>query len=334
MKAGLAVHVYACNASMEREVFYNSDGDFLFVPQEGALRLVTELGVLHVAPHEIAVVQRGMRYRVEVSGPVRGYVLEVYGAHFELPNLGPLGANGLANARDFLVPVAAFEDVEAPHTVLTKYGGRVFAATTPHSPLDVVAWHGNYAPYKYNLDRFNCMNSVTYDHPDPSIYTVLTAPTDTPGVAAADFVIFPPRWMVMEHSFRPPYYHRNTMSEFMGMVYGKYDAKVGFVPGGASLHSCMTAHGPDADTFVKASTEALEPVKFGGGLAFMFETTYMLALTDYALACEQRDVEYQKCWSKLPKLFDPAHIDVVVPAPAPAAGAGAGAGASAGAGTK
>jgi homogentisate 1,2-dioxygenase len=344
VKAGLAIHLYSANASMHRTAFYNSDGDFLIVPQAGALTLKTELGVLVVAPKEIAVVPRGVRFAVAVDGPSRGYVLEVFQGHFQLPDLGPIGANGLANARDFLYPVAAYEDVDAPHTVMTKFGGKLFAASVGHSPFDVVAWHGNYAPCKYDLSRFNTMNSVSYDHPDPSIYTVLTCPSDSPGTAVADFVIFPPRWMVMDKSFRPPYYHRNTMTEFMGMVWGKYDAKVGFQPGGASLHSCMAPHGPDAPTFIGASNADLKPEKFEGGLAFMFETSLMLRKTRFALDAPFRDVEYQKCWAALPKCFDPARRDfsgvklgptgaVVGAAAAPAApGAADGAPAAAGAG--
>lgn len=304
LKTGLAIHMYTANTSMGRKAFNNSDGDMLIVPDTGALTVRTELGVLEVAPKEIVVVPRGVRFAVDVAGPARGYALELYQGHFELPNLGPIGANGLANPRDFLAPRAQFEDLDAPHVVVNKFGGKLFRATVDHSPFDVVAWHGNYVPFKYDLTRFCCINSVTFDHPDPSIYTVLTAPSDTPGVAVADFVIFPPRWMVMEGTFRPPWYHRNCMSEFMGMVYGKYDAKEGFMPGGASLHSCMSAHGPDAATHAKASTEELRPVKFDAGLAFMFESTYMLKLTDNALGASWRDKQYHQCWDDLPKHFN------------------------------
>jgi len=311
MKEGIAVHVYSCNASMGKTVFSNADGDYLIVPQQGVLLIRTELGRLHVSPHEIAVIQRGIKFSVDIVEGVteytRGYVLEVYGGHYELPDLGPIGANGLANPRDFKTPVAWYEDVDEEHILLNKFGGYLFRAVLDHSPFDVVGWHGNYAPYKYNLDDFCCMNSVTFDHPDPSIYTVLTCKTNTPGVAAADFVIFPPRWMVMEDTFRPPYYHRNTMSEFMGMIYGKYDAKVGFVAGGASLHSCMSPHGPDRATFVGASTAELKPEHFEGGLAFMFETTYVLKLSEWALTSPHREVAYSSCWDGLPKLFDPTN---------------------------
>ncbi|RYY36632.1 homogentisate 1,2-dioxygenase [archaeon] len=305
-KSGMAVHMYACNASMVNECMYNSDGDMLIVPQQGTLLLQTEMGYLQVAPREIVVVPRGITFRVEVTEASRGYICEVFGGHFQLPDLGPIGANGLANARDFLFPVAAYEDVDVDFVVYNKYGGKLFKSVVHHSPFNVVAWHGTYAPYKYDLEKFNTMNSVSYDHPDPSIYTVLTCPTDTPGVALCDFVIFPPRWMVMEHSFRPPYYHRNTMTEFMGMVWGKYDAKVGFQPGGASLHSCMTPHGPDEPTFMKASHADLTPEYFAGGLAFMFETTLMMKIARSALEAPHLDREYAKCWAKLPRVFDPA----------------------------
>jgi hypothetical protein len=229
--------------------------------------------------------------------------------------------------------VAAYEDREVDYVVINKYGGHLFTALTTSSPFDVVAWHGNYAPYKYDLSKFNTMNSVSFDHPDPSIYTVLTCPSDTPGVAICDFVIFPPRWMVMDYTFRPPWYHRNVMTEFMGMVWGKYDAKVGFQPGGASLHSCMSSHGPDADTFLKASGADLKPDHFGAGLAFMFETCHLLKLTHWAMSCGHRDVDYQKCWQALPKVFDPTVRDVKALAVKEAAAPGALGSAGAGVGT-
>jgi homogentisate 1,2-dioxygenase len=320
-KNGFATHMYVANTSMDNKCFCNADGDFLIVPQVGALSIRTEFGVLLVEPKEICVVQRGVRFSIGVSGPSRGYVLELFAKHFSLPDLGPIGANGLANPEDFLHPVAAYEDKEnIEYTVMEKFGGQLFKATQTFSPFNVVAYMGNYVPYKYDLRKFNCMNSVTYDHPDPSIYTVLTCQSEEPGVAVADFVIFPPRWMVMEHTFRPPYYHRNCMCEFMGMIYGVYDAKggstgedgkpKGFVPGGSSLHSPMTAHGPDANTHAKASMAPLKPHFFDGGLAFMFETSHMMKLTEWALNGQHRDVDYYKCWANLPRNFNPNDIGV------------------------
>jgi len=312
MKAGMAVHVYACNASMKDRAFYNSDGDLLIVPQEGVLHITTELGRMEVKPKEICVIQRGIRFSVAVSGPSRGYMCEVYNKHFILPDLGPIGANGLADPRHFVSPVAWYEDRECDFEVVGKFGGELFSAKMEFSPFNVVAWHGNYAPYKYDLTLFCTVNSVSFDHLDPSIFTVLTCQSDDPGVAVCDFVIFPPRWMVQDHTFRPPYYHRNCMTEYMGMVYGVYDAKKGgkggFVPGGSSLHSCDSAHGPDATTFEKASNAELKPEKSDGGLAFMFESSYIMKLTDYGLNCEQNEKDYYKCWSKLPKKFDPTKV--------------------------
>jgi homogentisate 1,2-dioxygenase len=245
-QAGLGVHLYLANTSMKNRVFYDADGELLLVPQQGVLTLVTELGVLTAGPGHIAVIPRGVRFRVELDGPSRGYVCENYGAAFKLPDLGPIGSNGLANPRDFETPVAAFEDVDEPTLVIQKFQGLLWAAEWDHSPLDVVAWHGNLAPYRYDLSRFNTINTVSFDHPDPSIFTVLTSPSEIPGTANCDFVIFPPRWMVAEHTFRPPWFHRNVMSEFMGLVHGAYDAKQGgFSPGGSSLHNCMSDHGPD-----------------------------------------------------------------------------------------
>ena len=302
---GMAVYMYVANRSMQERFFYDADGELLIVPQAGGLRLHTELGVLAVAPGEIAVLPRGVRCRVVLAdGRARGYVCENYGPALRLPELGPIGANGLANPRDFLAPVAAYEDREGDFTLVAKFGGRLWSAPIGHSPLDVVAWHGNYTPYKYDLARFNAISSVSFDHPDPSIFTVLTSPSEAPGVANLDFVIFPPRWMVAEHTFRPPWFHRNLMSEFMGLVHGVYDAKAeGFAPGGASLHNCMSGHGPDAQTFARASVAELTPVRLEATLAFMFESRYVLHPTPQAMASPQRQRDYAQCWQGLEKHF-------------------------------
>lgn len=304
-QTGIAIHLYAANRSMEDRYFFNSDGEMLFVPQQGRLRLHTEMGVLDVAPNQIAVVQRGIKFRVELpDGPSRGYVGENYGATFRLPDLGPIGANGLANPRDFLTPVAAYEDRDEPCELVTKFAGNMWAAEMSHAPLDVVAWHGNYAPYKYDLSDFNTIWTVSYDHPDPSIYTVLTSPSDSAGTANVDFVIFPPRWMVAEDTFRPPWYHRNVMSEFMGLVHGIYDAKPeGFTPGGASLHNCMAAHGPDADSFEGATKKDLAPEFQADTMAFMFESAYLYKLTEFALNTDLLQGDYFECWQGLNKHF-------------------------------
>ncbi|XP_063608769.1 homogentisate 1,2-dioxygenase-like [Penaeus indicus] len=309
VRHGCIIHIYACNKSMGDSAFQNSDGDFLIVPQQGVLDITTEYGRLRVAPNEICVVQSGMRFNVAVQGPTRGYILEVYDGHFVLPNLGPIGANGLANPRDFLTPVAWYEDREvADYRIITKYQGHLFEALQGHSPFDVVAWHGNYVPYKYNLKNFMVINATAFDHADPSIFTVLTCPSTKPGVAIADFVIFPPRWAVQEHTFRPPYYHRNCMSEFMGLIFGNYEAKEeGFRPGGASLHSMMIPHGPDVQCFEGASKCELTPVRVADGTqSFMFETSLGLALTEWGEdTCRKVDASYFECWQGLKKNFDP-----------------------------
>ncbi|XP_072037134.1 homogentisate 1,2-dioxygenase-like [Amphiura filiformis] len=293
---GVASHIYVCNTSMKDKCFYNSDGDFLIVPQQGSLMILTEFGKMLVEPNEICVIQQGMRFSIEVSGPSRGYILEVFDAHFILPDLGPIGANGLANPRDFQTPVAWFEDRECEdYSVISKFQGHLFSAQQGHSPYDVAAWHGNYAPYKYDLANFMVINAVAFDHADPSIFTVLTCQSVRPGVAVADFVIFPPRWSVQEHTFRPPYYHRNCMSEFMGLIKGNYEAKEeGFRPGGATLHSMMTPHGPDADCFEKASNGELKPQRVADGTqAFMFESSFSMALTKWGdETCMKVDHEY------------------------------------------
>jgi homogentisate 1,2-dioxygenase len=305
--SGMAVHIYAANRSMTDRFFFNADGELLIVPQLGRLRLHTEMGILALEPGEIVVIQRGIKFRAELpDGQARGYICENYGALFRLPELGPIGANGLANPRDFETPVAAYEDRNGDFRVVVKFQGRLWSASINHSPLDVVAWHGNYAPYKYDLGRFNCINTVSFDHPDPSIYTVLTSPSEIPGTANVDFAIFPPRWLVAEHTFRPPWFHRNFMSEFMGLIRGAYDAKAeGFVPGGASLHNCMAGHGPDAATFERASSAELKPVFLADTLAFMFETRFVCRPTKFALESSQLDEQYFECWQGLEKRFEP-----------------------------
>jgi homogentisate 1,2-dioxygenase len=305
--SGVGIHLYVANASMTDSVFYCADGELLIVPQSGRLKLFTELGVLDLAPGEMGVVPRGVRFRAELpDGQARGYVCENYGALFRLPELGPIGANGLANPRDFLAPVAAFEDVDRPTRVIQKFQGNLWETELDHSPLDVVAWHGNLAPYKYDLARFNTINTVSFDHPDPSIFTVLTSPSDTPGTANCDFVIFPPRWMVAEQTFRPPWFHRNVMSELMGLVHGVYDAKAeGFVPGGASLHNCMSAHGPDRATYDQAVAADLKPHKIDQTLAFMFETRWVIAPTRAAMESPALQADYDAVWSNLKKAAVP-----------------------------
>jgi homogentisate 1,2-dioxygenase len=306
-RVGMAIHLYTADTSMTDRVFSDADGELLIVPEEGGLLLHTEFGLLRAGPGEVALVPRGVRFRVELLDDlVRGYVCENYGAPFTLPDLGPIGANGLANPRDFLAPVAAYEDVERPVRAVNKFCGNLWAATLDHSPLDVVAWHGNHVPYVYDLRRFNVLGSISYDHPDPSIFTVLTSPSDTPGLAGVDFVVFAPRWLVGEDTFRPPYFHRNVMSEYMGLIEGAYDAKAeGFVPGGGSLHNMMSAHGPDRDTFEKASAADLVPQKVDDGLAFMFETRWPVTLTAQAEAAEHLQDDYDDVWQGLERHFRP-----------------------------
>ena len=304
--SGCAIHLYAANKPMRNRYFYSADGELLIVPQQGRLSIATELGLIDVEPQEIAVIPRGIRFQVTLpDGDARGYICENFGALLRLPDMGPIGANGLANARDFLTPVARYEDKEGDFELLVKFCGNLWRAKIGHSPLDVVAWHGNYAPYKYDLRHFNTIGSISYDHPDPSIFLVLQAPSDTPGVDTLDFVIFPPRWLVGEDTFRPPWFHRNVASEFMGLIHGAYDAKAeGFVPGGASLHNCMSGHGPDAATFDKASSaDTTAPHKVADTMAFMFETRHVLVPTAQALHSPQLQGDYQACWGGLRKNF-------------------------------
>jgi homogentisate 1,2-dioxygenase len=328
-KNGLAIYIYLAGTSMHNRHLYNSDGDFLILPQQGTLDITTELGKLQVTPGEFCVIPRGIVFQVHLNpsngnggndnagppGLARGYVLEIYKGHFSLPELGPIGSNGLANARDFQYPVAWYEPAPAPQqetstptvsTLFNKFGSQLWSKPIATSPYNVVAWHGNYLPFKYHLANFCAVNSVTFDHLDPSIYTVLTVTGDEPGTALVDFVIFPPRWMSTDaNTFRPPWFHRNTMTEFMGLLYGNYDAKTtAFAPGGASLHSCMTPHGPDSSSYLKnVAAPCDKPTKLEGGLAFMFETSCLLKLSNFALHNPGLEDTYGECWKDLPNEF-------------------------------
>ncbi|HEY3729656.1 MAG TPA: homogentisate 1,2-dioxygenase [Steroidobacteraceae bacterium] len=306
--SGCAIYLYAANRSMVQRCFYSADGELLIVPQEGRLLLLTELGRIELGPLEIAVIPRGVRFSVQLlDASARGYLCENFGAAFRLPELGPIGSNGLACERDFQTPVAWYEESEQSCELVGKFLGRLWSAPMRHSPFDVVAWRGNLAPYKYDLRRFNTIGSISYDHPDPSIFLVLQSVTDTPGVDAIDFVIFPPRWLVMERTFRPPWYHRNVASEFMGLIAGSYDAKAeGFVPGGASLHNCMSGHGPDAASFESAlAADTTRPEKVIDTMAFMFESRWVIRPTRYALESALLQADYYRCWQALPRRFDP-----------------------------
>ncbi len=305
-QVGMAAHVFVINTAMEDDYFFNADGELLLVPQEGGISVFTEMGMMEVTPGEICVIPRGMIVKVGLlDGPARGYVCENYGAKFTLPDRGPIGANCLANPRDFKTPVAAFEDKETPCRLTVKWCGQFHVTEIGHSPLDVVAWHGNYSPYKYDLRTFSPVGALLFDHPDPSIFTVLTAPSGEAGTGNVDFVIFPDRWLVAEHTFRPPWYHRNIMSEFMGLIYGQYDAKEeGFVPGGMSLHNMMLPHGPDTMGFQKATTVDLKPQKLEGTMAFMFETRFPQHVTRFAAELETLQDSYIECWDGLEKRFN------------------------------
>ncbi|MEM9012383.1 MAG: homogentisate 1,2-dioxygenase [Pseudomonadota bacterium] len=305
-QVGMAAHVYVATMDMVDDYFYSADSELLVVPQAGRLRIFTEFGLIDLEPLEIAILPRGMVYRVEVpDGEARGFVCENYGAKFTLPGRGPIGANCLANPRDFKTPVAAFEEKETPCRLTIKWCGDFHVTEIGHSPLDVVAWHGNYAPFKYDLRTYSPVGAIHFDHPDPSIFTVLTAPTAEEGTANIDFVIFPPRWLPQEDTFRPPWYHKNLMSELMGNIYGQYDAKPqGFVPGGISLHNCMLPHGPDREAFEKATTGELAPVKLDNTMSFMFETRFPQQLTEFAANEAPLQDDYVDCWNGLEKKFD------------------------------
>ena len=306
--ADVAIHLYAASRSMGRRVFYNADAEMLIVPQQGRLRFTTEFGLIDAEPQEIVIIPRGIRFRVDLpDGSARGYVCENFGAGLRLPDMGVIGSNGLANARHFEIPVAWYEDVDGDHELVAKFGGNLWRAKMGHSPFDVVAWYGNHLPCKYDLRRYNTIGSISYDHPDPCIFLVLQSPSAVPGVDSLDFVIFPPRILAMEHTFRPPWFHRNIAAEFMGLIHGIYDAKAeGFAPGGCSLHNSFTGHGPDGDTFEKASTaDTSEPDYIRDTMAFMFETKDALVATRQALESPQLQQGYAQCWQNLKKNFNP-----------------------------
>jgi homogentisate 1,2-dioxygenase len=307
-QSGCAIHLFSCNKDMNERFFYSADGELLVVPCEGTMIVKTELGILQIEPTEFFVIPRGIKFSISLpEKKARGYICENFGTPFRLPGLGPIGANGLANPRDFLYPVSAYEDQSGDYEIIGKFNGNLWSYHVDHSPADVVAWHGNYAPYKYDLKCFNTINTVSFDHPDPSIFTVLTSPSAEEGVANLDFVCFAPRWMVAQDTFRPPYFHRNIMSEFMGLILGKYDAKEeGFVPGGASLHNCMSSHGPDSDTFEKASNSDLVPEYQSETYAFMFESRYPFVSTKQSLQSPHLQKNYPQCWQGLKRHFNPS----------------------------
>jgi homogentisate 1,2-dioxygenase len=305
VQSGAAIHIYAANKSMTNRFFYNADGELLIVPQSGMLALHTELGVLEVPPGHIALIPRGIKFRVELpDGSGRGYICENYGQHLRLPDLGPIGTFGLANARDFMAPVAAFEDRDGDFRVVAKYGGGMWEAEIDHSPLDIVAWRGNYVPFKYDLYRFQCINTVTFDHPDPSIYCVLASPTSVPGTSNVEIGCFPPRWTVAEHTFRPPPFHRNVASEFLGLISGDYIGKSdAFVPGSASLHNCMSGHGPDAAAYERGRDAELKPQYLDNTLVFLFETQLPVRPTKFAMETDLLERDYYTHWQGLKKQF-------------------------------
>jgi homogentisate 1,2-dioxygenase len=307
VQEGVGIHVYAANRSMPDRFFYDADGELLIVPQLGRLRVHTELGILDLSPCEICVIPRGVKFRVELLDPgIRGYICENYGQQLRLPDLGPIGTFGLANSRDFQAPVAAFEDRDGDFRVVAKYGGGLWEAEIDHSPLDVVAWRGNYVPYKYDLNRFNCINTVTFDHPDPSIYCVLASPSAIPGTSNVELGCFPPRWSVAEHTFRPPPFHRNIASEFLGQIAGQYIGKAeGFAPGSASLHNCLSGHGPDAEAYERGRTADLKPQFLDNTMTFLFETQLPIRLTKFAVETDTLERDYYVHWQGLKKNFRP-----------------------------
>lgn len=308
---GCSANVYAASTSMSAKGRFlrNADADMLLLPQEGRLIIKSELGELEVEPWELALVPRGITFQVNLASGTshaRGYFLENFGDHFVVPDLGPIGvSSGLAHPRHFLAPEAQYEELKGNFELVSKFLGRLYRSPLSHSPLDVVAWYGSHVPCKYDMRLFMALNTVTYDHPDPSIGTVLSAYTASPGLANVDFVIFPPRWMVGENTFRPPWFHRNCMSEFMGLLTGSYDAKPdSFLPGASSVHNRFVPHGPDHQAVDRGTAQdTSKPERYGGTLAFMWETKLVWHPTEYALT-ELDDHTYPECWQGIQARFN------------------------------
>ncbi|EOO02373.1 putative homogentisate -dioxygenase protein [Phaeoacremonium minimum UCRPA7] len=271
---------------MRNTAFCNNDGDMLILPQEGRLDIQTEFGHLMVRPGELAVIQAGMRFTVRLpDGVGRGYIQEVFGSHYELPELGPVGSNGMALARDFEIPVASFDVDQSKWTIVVKLVGQLFAYEQNHTPFDVVAWHGTYAPYKYAMEKFINSATVDRDQSDPSIYCVLTAKSKIPGVSLSDFLIFTPKWSVTRNTFRPPYYHRNVATELMGMIYGTWAGSATLLePGGLTYEPSYMPHGESYERWKEATSVDLQPQRMGEqSMAFMMHISGHVSLTKYAL---------------------------------------------------
>ncbi|HEY3498273.1 MAG TPA: homogentisate 1,2-dioxygenase, partial [Polyangiaceae bacterium] len=312
LRRGYAVHLYAANRNMEERAFYDADGELLLLPELGALRILTELGVLDVRPGEVALLPRGLRFSVALrEAAARGYVAEVFGRHFRLPERGPIGSNGLAEARHFRTPAAWHEDRLAPgYRIAAKLGGALYEARQDHSPFDVVAWHGNHCPYVYDLALFTPAGYTRVDHPDPSIHTVLSAPLDERGTHSLDLVVFPPRWDATEGTFRPPYFHRNATTEINGIVREVSSPGSMFVPGCLFLTPSMTPHGPVAAgverAFSLSDAEADKPHRYSENACwFQFETALPFSLTPWARNAPHRLHDWHSKWGSYRSYFDP-----------------------------
>ena len=316
VRRGFAVHLYVANRSMENRSFYNADGEMLLVPQQGKLTLQTESGVLDVDPGMVAIIPRGLKFSVLLrEDHARGYIGEVFGRSFHLPERGPVGANGLADSRHFRAPVAYHENRLVPgYSITAKFCGKLFGATQDYSPYDVVAWHGDYTPYVYELRHFSPVINGRMDHADPSIFSVLTAPLDEEGANNLDFVFFPPRWDVSEGTFRPPFFHRNAVTEINGIIRDPAGYKAPFYSGGCFITPAMTAHGIRAggvEGFLSMSDEAADrPHRFrDNSMWFQFETVLPFYLTSWAKKAGQRIDDWHHIWGTYRDHYQPPNSE-------------------------
>lgn len=314
LRRGFALHGYRATADMEDHAFTNADGDLLVLPQQGRLIALTEFGALEVEPGEVLLLPRGLRVSILVpDGEAQGYAAEIFAGHFQLPERGPIGANGLVDERHFRGPTPYYEDRLAPGFRMThKFGGALSEATQDHSPFDVVGWHGAYLPLAYRFSAFSPVSNTAFDHTDPSAFTVLSAALDEEGANALDLVVFPARWDPTEHTFKPPYFHRNVTTEINGIIEDP-SLNAPFTTGMVFVTPSMTPHGVRAgavERFLAKSDEAADrPTKSSSkSLWFQFETALHFHRTEWAKRTDLAKEDWPDVWGEYGVHFDPRRL--------------------------